>query len=156
MFEVSISLNSTANRADNEDNRIEQGDIITVEYTDQSDASGSENTASDSATFDLRNAVLQSDKSTYVIGQDALITLIEPDLNLDSSVEDNVKLSLIQWDSDAYDGDEGIGHGDFGAVPQSLRENGANSGIFHVVITIPEDDRGQRAGARRRDHAHVQ
>ena len=139
VFEVSISLNSTANRADNEDNRIEQGDIITVEYTDQSDASGSENTASDSATFDLRNAVLQSDKSTYVIGQDALITLIEPDLNLDSSVEDNVKLSLIQWDSDAYDGEAGIGHGDFGAVPQSLRENGANSGIFHVVITIPED-----------------
>ena len=142
VFEVSISLNSTANRADNEDNRIEQGDIITVEYTDQSDASGSENTASDSATFDLRNAVLQSDKSTYVIGQDALITLIEPDLNLDSSVEDNVKLSLIQWDSDAYDGEAGIGHGDFGAVPQSLRENGANSGIFHVVITIPEDIEG--------------
>ena len=67
---------------------INQGDIITVRYDDQSDASGNTNKVSDSATFDLRNAVLQSDKSTYVIGQDALITLIEPDLNLDSANQD--------------------------------------------------------------------
>ena len=71
--------------------RIEQGDIITVRYTDESDASGNENSVSDSATFDLRNAVLQSDKSVYVIGQDALLTLIEADLNLDSGTIDNVE-----------------------------------------------------------------
>ncbi|MGH9910789.1 MAG: hypothetical protein ACRD32_09125, partial [Nitrososphaerales archaeon] len=40
---------------------ILQGDIITVEYTDPTDASGDENTVTDSATFDLRNGVLQSD-----------------------------------------------------------------------------------------------
>ena len=118
---------------------IEQGDIITVKYVDASDASGNENTASDSATFDLRNAVLQSDKSVYVIGQDALLTLIEPDLNLDSRAIDSVDLDRIAWDSDAYDEDEGIDHSAFGAVPQSLRENGENTGIFHVVITIPEE-----------------
>ena len=56
---------------------------------------------SDSATFDLRNAVLQSDKSTYVIGQDALLTLIEPDLNLDSASQETVPLTSIEWDSDA-------------------------------------------------------
>ena len=120
------------------DHSIEQGDIITVKYVDASDASGNENTASDSATFDLRNAVLQSDKKIYVIGQDALLTLIEPDLNLNSRAIDSVDLDRIAWDSAAYDEDEGISHSDFGAVPQSLRENGANSGIFHVVITIPE------------------
>ena len=33
-------------------------------YEDPTDASGNKNSVSDSATFDLRNAVLQSDKST--------------------------------------------------------------------------------------------
>ena len=64
---------------------ILQGDILHVTYTlIQSDASGSENTVTDSATFDLRNGVLQSDQTAYIIGSDAIITLIEPDLNLDS------------------------------------------------------------------------
>ena len=78
-----------------------------MKYTDESDASGNENSVSDSATFDLRNAVLQSDKSVYVIGQDALLTLIEADLNLDSGTIDNIGLDRINWDSEAYDGSLG-------------------------------------------------
>ena len=132
IFETTVELDSTANGND-----IEQGDIITATYTDKSDASGNENTVSDSATFDLRNAVLQSDKSTYVIGQDALITLIEPDLNLNSGAVDSVDLVRIAWESDAAD--THLKNPDFGAVPQSLRETGDNTGIFQVVITIPED-----------------
>ena len=135
IFETTVELDSTANRGSG--NNIEQGDIITATYTDQSDASGNVNTVSDSATFDLRNAVLQSDKSTYVIGQDALITLIEPDLNLDSGTVDSVDLARIAWDSDAAD--TNLKNGDFGAVPQSLRETGDNTGIFQVVITIPSE-----------------
>ena len=135
IFETTVELDSTANRENNKN--IEQGDIITATYTDQSDASGNVNTVSDSATFDLRNAVLQSDKSTYVIGQDALITLIEPDLNLDSGTVDSVDLTRIAWDSDAAD--TNLKNGDFGAVPQSLRETGDNTGIFQVVITIPSE-----------------
>ena len=117
---------------------IEQGDIITVKYTDESDASGNENSVSDSATFDLRNAVLQSDKSVYVIGQDALLTLIEADLNLDSGTIDNVGLDRITWDSDAYDGSLADARADLGPVPTNLRETGENTGIFQVVITISE------------------
>ncbi|MGH1566607.1 MAG: hypothetical protein ACRBB5_04145, partial [Nitrosopumilus sp.] len=55
---------------------ILQGDILQVEYTDPADASGDENTVTDSATFDLRNGVLQSDKSVYIIGSDMILTLI--------------------------------------------------------------------------------
>ena len=133
VFEISIGLDST--------DEIEQGDIITVEYRDQSDASGNTNTAFDSATFDLRSAVLQSDKSTYVIGQNALITLIEPDLNLDSATIDSVDLDRIAWDSDAYDGslDKSEARAALGPVPTNLRETGENTGIFHVSITIPKD-----------------
>ena len=118
--------------------RIEQGDIITVKYIDESDASGNENSVSDSATFDLRNAVLQSDKSVYVIGQDALLTLIEADLNLDSGTIDNVNLDRINWDSDAYDGSLHDVRADLGPVPTNLRETGENTGIFQVVITISD------------------
>ena len=141
IFEDTVKINSTANRPDTEDNRIEQGDIITVKYTDESDASGNINSVSDSATFDLRNAVLQSDKSTYVIGQDALLTLIEADLNLDSGTIDNISLDRINWDSDAYDGSLGTieARAALGPVPTNFRETGENTGIFQVVITIHED-----------------
>ena len=108
IFDASVTIGPMVTGIDasgDEDTvRIEQGDIITVRYTDESDASGNENSVSDSATFDLRNAVLQSDKSVYVIGQDALLTLIEADLNLDSGTIDNVDLDRINWDSEAYDG----------------------------------------------------
>ncbi|NWJ84129.1 hypothetical protein HX854_05325, partial [Marine Group I thaumarchaeote] len=80
---------------------ILQGDIITVEYTDKNTASGSAGTATDSATFDLRNGVLQSDKSVYLIGSDMILTLIEQDFNLDSDSSESYTLKLIEWDSDA-------------------------------------------------------
>ncbi|MDH3502327.1 MAG: hypothetical protein OEL69_07470, partial [Nitrosopumilus sp.] len=74
----------TAASPSNENYCILQGDILQIEYTDPIDASGDENTVTDSATFDLRNGVLQSDKSVYIIGSDMILTLIEPDLDLDN------------------------------------------------------------------------
>ena len=143
IFETDIAIGpSVTGYNDNtekiETKPIEQGDIITVKYTDESDASGNENSVSDSATFDLRNAVLQSDKSVYVIGQDALLTLIEADLNLDSGTIDNVELDRINWDSEAYDGSLHDVRADLGPVPTNLRETGENTGIFQVVITISD------------------
>ena len=115
---------------------IGQGSVITVSYTDPTGASGSENTVTDSAVFDLRSATLQSGKSSYVIGQDALLTLIEPDLNLDSADRESIPLELIGWDSEA--GETDLGDAVFGAVPQSLRETGPDTGVFQGVITIPK------------------
>jgi hypothetical protein len=78
------SANRFASTASNEYHCILQGDVLTVEYTDQNDASGNTGVAFDSATFDMRNGVLQTDKSVYIIGSDIIMTLIEPDLNLES------------------------------------------------------------------------
>ena len=44
------------------DGCVLQGDIITVQYNDVKDASGQAQSVTDSATFDLRNGVLQADK----------------------------------------------------------------------------------------------
>jgi hypothetical protein len=120
---------------------ILQGDILTVEYTDPADASGDVNTVTDSATFDLRNGALQSDKTVYIIGSDMILTLIEPDLDLDNDLAEIYDLDLIEWDSDAATitmGNLGEAFASFDPEPSDLRETGDSTGIFQIVIEIPK------------------
>jgi len=137
-----------------------QGDILTVTYNDVKDASGQAQSVTDSATFDLRNGVLQADKSVYLIGSDMILTLIEPDFDLDNDGAQSFTLDLIEWDSDAATtsmgpkGLNGIGTNSaylaFDPEPSQLRETGDSTGIFQVVIEIPDTlnsellDRGEK------------
>ncbi|MBT4891984.1 MAG: hypothetical protein HON60_03470, partial [Gammaproteobacteria bacterium] len=126
---------------------ILQGDILQVEYTDGADASGDVNTVTDSATFDLRNGVLQSDKSVYIIGSDMILTLIEPDFDLDNDSAETYDLDLIEWDSDAATitmGDADGSGATFDPEPLNFRETGDSTGIFQIVIEIPEVLEGDR------------
>jgi len=138
---------------------ILQGDIITVEYTDPYDAAGKINTVTDSATFDLRNGVLQSDKSVYIIGSDMILTLIEPDFDRDNDTAETYDLDLIEWDSDAAQitmGNKASIRGvaadsaAFDPEPSNFRETGDSTGIFQIVIEIPNTlnnnklDRGEK------------
>ena len=126
---------------------ILQGDILQVEYTDGADASGDINTVTDSATFDLRNGVLQSDKSVYIIGSDMILTLIEPDFDLDNDAAETYDLDLIEWDSDAATITMGDADGEgstFDPEPLNFRETGDSTGIFQIVIEIPEILAGDR------------
>ena len=126
-----------------EDFCILQGDILQVEYTDPADASGDVNTVTDSATFDLRNGVLQSDKSVYIIGSDMILTLIEPDFDLDNDGAETYDLDLIEWDSDAATTTMGslatsaAITAAFDPEPTDFRETGDSTGIFQIVIEIP-------------------
>ena len=132
---------SDKNDSDVGHNCILQGDILQVEYRDPTDASGEPNTVTDSATFDLRNGVLQSDKSVYIIGSDMILTLIEPDLDLDSSQNETYDLDLIKWSSSAATVTMGDADGQssaFDPEPLSFRETGPSTGIFQIVIEIPE------------------
>ena len=131
------------NSAETDDDKgcILQGDILQVEYNDPTDASGQSNTVTDSATFDLRNGVLQSDKSVYIIGSDMILTLIEPDFDLDSSQNETYDLDLIKWSSSAATVTMGDADGEIGAFdpePLSFRETGPSTGIFQVVVEIPQ------------------
>ena len=126
---------------DDEDYCILQGDILQVEYLDPTDASGQSNSVTDSATFDLRNGVLQSDKSVYIIGSDMILTLIEPDFDLDNSQNETYDLDLIKWSSSAATVTMGDADGEIGAFdpePLSFRETGPSTGIFQVVVEIPQ------------------
>lgn len=126
---------------------IMQGDTLEVEYTDPIDASGDPNTVTDSATFDLRNGVIQSDKSQYVIGTDMILTLIEPDFDLDNDQAETYDLDLIEWDSDAATvtmGNSGGEASSFDPEPTDFRETGDSTGIFQTIIEIPEELDGDR------------
>ena len=155
IFEADITISSidgpNTNECPDSDGCVLQGDIITVQYNDPTDASGEPNTITDSATFDLRNAVLQSDKSVYIIGSDMILTLIEPDFDLDSDGAETYSLDLIEWDSDADTTSMGPLGGDnaaaFDPEPNAFRETGDSTGIFQVVVEIPEslgDDKLER------------
>ena len=151
-------LDGTAAAVNNEASRFDvaattgdfcilQGDILQVEYTDPADASGDVNTVTDSATFDLRNGVLQSDKSVYIIGSDMILTLIEPDFDLDNDQAETYDLDLIEWDSDAATITMGDADGEgatFDPEPLNFRETGDSTGIFQIVIEIPEVLAGDR------------
>ncbi|MGI9566913.1 MAG: hypothetical protein ACR2LL_07875 [Nitrosopumilus sp.] len=125
---------------ENENYCIMKGDILTVEYTSL-DSSGDLKVVTDSATFDLRDGKIESDKSTYDIGSDMILTLTDPDLDLDNDAAETYTLDLIEWDSDAATISMGILGGEitaFDPEPTNFRETGDSTGIFQIVVAIPE------------------
>ena len=84
-----------------------------------------------------------------------ILTLIEPDFDRDNDGAESYTLDLIEWDSDAATTTMGT-YGGAGAAaafdpePSLLRETGDSTGIFQVVIEIPETlssdklDRGEK------------
>ena len=127
--------------ADKENYCILKGDVLTVEYY-YIDESGNSRVASDSATFQLRDGILESDKDVYIIGSDMILTLTDPDLDLDNDVAETYSLDLIEWDSAAATLTMGELGGDipaFDPEPSHFRETGDSTGIFQIVIEIPEE-----------------
>jgi len=152
VFEYALALNASATGPGS--TQLRQGDVITAYYSDPTDASGNAYTATDSSTLDLRTASLLSDKSVYVIGSDAIITLVEPDLNLDGGTVESYSLGLVEWDSDACTQNLNAASTvvGFDAEPSAFRETGGDTGIFQTVIEIPSTcnsvalDQGEKIG----------
>ena len=94
VFEYEFTINGTSVAALGA-TALRQGDVITATYTDPTDASGNAYVNTDSSTLDLRTGSLLSDKSVYVIGSDAIITIVDADLNLDSGSIESYTLNLV-------------------------------------------------------------
>ncbi len=76
-----------------------------------------------------------------------ILTLIEPDFDLDNDLAETYDLDLIEWDSDAATvtmGDLGDNAAAFDPEPSDLRETGDSTGIFQVVIEIPQTLEGDK------------
>ena len=125
---------------DDQMDQVERSYVLTVSYTDISDATGEESTVSDSAIFNVGGATLSADSEEYTINQSAFITLTDHDRNYDSAERDTITLADIKWEGST---DTNLLDGGFDPTPSTtLRETEANSGIFLAEITIPETIEG--------------
>ena len=114
--------------------------IMQVEYIDTADAAGGSTTLYDSAIFALHTGQLSVDKDVYIMGQDAVITLTDADLNRDTGTAEQYDLRLIEWDSSANS--SVLLHNSYctsgcSLDPSNLTETGDNTGVFQTVFTIP-------------------
>ena len=134
-FEISLSISETMGYSAGSVT-IQAGDVITAEYVDTADNAGSTSTFYDSSTFDLRTGTLSVDKDVYVMGSDMVITITDPDLNLDSSTCESYAMSIIEWDSSA-DSSELLNQSSFSSNPSSIEETGCDTGVFQTVTTLP-------------------
>jgi len=138
VYEISITLDETNTMTTGSDTHQILGGqtVIQVTYTDPNGDNGLESAVYDSSTFDLRNGSLTADKSVYVMGQTMVITLTDPDLNMDSASGETYSLGLIEWDSDA-DTSELLSSSQFTKNPSNLEETGDNTGVFQTTVDIP-------------------
>ena len=117
--------------------RVEQGFVLSVEYTDRSDATGETAEVTASATFNLGGATLSTDADEYTINQKAFITLVDHDSNYDSETREIIDLVKIGWEGNE-DARLNSDNTMFDPSPSYLRETEANSGTFLVEISIPK------------------
>jgi hypothetical protein len=116
---------------------VTSGDIIQVMYEDTSDSGGSTSTVYDSSTFEMKTGSLSVDKDVYVLGSDMVVTLTDPDLNLDSGSVEEYEMSLIEWDSDADSSEFMNTTNNFTSNPSKIQETGEDTGVFQTVVTLP-------------------
>ncbi len=153
------ALGGAQNRFDDSNefsrNCILEGDVLLVEYTDPTDASGNSKTVAASATFSILNPSQSygsgSEKittsKTIRIGHPLTILLYDSNLNLDSSRAETYTLDLIQFESENIRTTLGPAGGvqkEFNPKPSALRETGDNTGIFYSVIEVPRTINGKR------------
>jgi hypothetical protein len=133
---------------------ILQGDVLLVEYTDPTDASGNSRKVTVSATFSVLNSPQSLGSSsekiatskTVRIGHPLTLLLYDSNLNLDSDRAESYTLDLIQFESENIRttlGPSGGVQNEFNPQPSALRETGDNTGIFYTVIEIPRTVNGQ-------------
>lgn len=143
VYDTSITIAEVTTCAASESRTVVSGDVIQVAYIDQADDAGTSSTQFDSSTFDLRTGTLSVDKDVYVLGSDMVITLTDPDLNLDSSSSESYVMGIIEWDSSAtsskllsYAAGANNAYG-FTNNPSSIEETGSDTGVFQTVTTLP-------------------
>jgi len=135
-YEVSMTIQNTQD-CGSVNKTPSSGDILQVEYVDTANDSGGTSTSYDSSTFDLRTGSLSVDKDVYVLGSDVVITLTDPDLNLDSTSSESYAMTILEWDSDASSSTL-LNDSEFTNNPSSLEETGDDTGVFQTVTTLPQ------------------
>ena len=125
-----------------------QGDIVTVRYLDESDASGESRVVAESVPLTSSYAEIRvsgghgggggggGGGGPTLVGRHLSVILYEPDANLDSRDEDKIPLGSLQ-----FRGEGGIrttlANPVFDANRPHLTETGPDTGVFEVRIKVP-------------------
>lgn len=115
---------------------VTSGMVLQAAYDDQTDGGGANTVFFDSATVDLRTGTISTDKEVYVLGSDLIVTITDPDLNLDSDSAESYKTQMAEWDSSASSS-RLLSNSEFAANPSKFIETGSNTGVFQTVFTFP-------------------
>ena len=115
---------------------VTSGMVLQAAYDDQTDDGGANTVFFDSATVDLRTGTISADREVYVIGSDIVVTITDPDLNLDSDSAEAYSTKLAEWDSSAASS-RLLSNTEFAANPSKFIETGSNTGVFQTVFTFP-------------------
>lgn len=127
---------------------LNQDDIVTIRYTDRSDASGERRVHVKSVPLTNTYAQIQVSAAedndgdgvgggATLVGRELVVRLYEPDANHDSRDEDKIPLGSLKFKADG-----GIrttlADPVFDANRPYLVETGPNTGVFEVIIEIPQ------------------
>jgi len=130
---VSGNTQPTDSDGDGIDDVIDQCPSQAETYNGFQDADGCPDAPRSQGT----DAQIFSDKSNYIIGNSAVLTLIDPDLNTDPDIADSMKklrlLTKVQVN--------GVNVGsllDMNPTNSEFGETGDDTGIFSTVIDIPK------------------
>jgi len=123
---------------------LQDGDVLTIRYYDDFTSDGIPKFVSAKVNVieisitpspSRITATLQTDRSSYDIGTDAIITLTYPPLDITSNV-DKINAKQIQV---YYKGEQTtIADSVFDASSSYITETGGSTGLFQIVINIPQ------------------
>lgn len=135
VFQLSLTLPSSVNGRP-----LQNGDVVLMTYHQPADYAGNPETITQSVTLSTQPTVpvesTPSEQSAN-IGQYFTLQLYAPDYNLDSEVEDNIPLNIIQVNMEGVH--TTLADSAFEIDTGSLRETGPNTNLFAATFKIPPE-----------------
>lgn len=122
---------------------LDQDDVVSVTYLDQTDRSGEPHTSTKSFALSSTYAQMHAEGSGGKrIGHEFVLSIYEPDANTDSKEENLIPLNRFEFKSRGNIRAM-LDHGAFDANRSHMVETGPNTGVFEVTIKIPRQIDGE-------------
>ena len=122
---------------------LNQDDVVSVTYLDQTDRSGERHTSTKSFALSSTYAQMHAEGSGGKrIGHEFILSIYEPDANTDSREENLIPLNRFEFKSEGNIRAT-LDHGAFDANRSHMVETGPNTGVFEVTIKIPRQIDGE-------------
>jgi hypothetical protein len=131
VFQLQLTLPDSVNGRP-----LQNGDVVLMTYHQPADYSGHPQTITQSVVLNsIPAGPIQSSDTNVRIGRYFTLMINAPDFNLDSQVPNDIPLNLVEVNMGGVD--TTLADPAFVTNTGSLRETGANTGIFQATFKIP-------------------